>query len=109
MSKHIGMPGERRQFNVTVQKAEIRDTEYGPACDHTMITPEGDILFWSASNHSTFLVAGQTYSVKATIKTHDLGEDGQPRTLLLRVMEYYEPPRRPLVAVGLSRGFRKHR
>ena len=103
MSKHIGMPGERRTFNVTVVRAIVRETEFGPMCDHTFQTPEGDILYWEASTKATFLQEGCSYGIKATIKGHDKNEDGEHRTILTRVVEYYEPPRVPRVAVGLRR------
>ena len=103
MSKHIGFPAERRIFTLTVTKVDIRNTEFGPVFDHTFITPDGDSLFWAASNGATRLVEGQTYTVKATIKTHDTDESGVKRTILLRVVEHYEPARIPRVSVGLRR------
>jgi len=107
MSKHIGMLGERREFKITVLKATLKDTEYGPACDHTMITPEGDILFWEASNHGTFLTEGQQYCVKATISMHDRDDNRQLRTVLKRVSSYLEPERTPKVAIGYAQSHSK--
>ena len=103
MSKHIGFPAERRVFTVEVQKLVKKDTDFGPIGEHTMITPEGDVLFWVASTHAPWLPAGQTYTVKATIKTHDTDESGVKRTIVLRVSEHYEPARIPRVSVGLRR------
>lgn len=103
MSKHLGMPGERRTFNVKVQSAEVRETAFGPMCDHTFVTEDGDILYWEASTKATFLQEGQEYGIKATIKGHDRNEEGEPRTVLTRVVEFYEQPRMPRVAVGLRR------
>ena len=102
MSKHIGLPGQRLVFTVTVLDVVSRDTPFGPLGDHTMRTPEGDILIWAASQRARWLEKGKTYSVKATIKTYD-EEDGVKRTILLRVDEYVEPDRMPRVAVGLRR------
>lgn len=104
MSKHIGFPAERLILPVTVHKVVVQETEFGPIAHHTLITPEGDVLLWAASTHATWLVEGQTYVVKATIKTHDTDEAGVKRTIVLRVVEHYEPPRVPRVSVGLSRG-----
>jgi len=103
MSKHIGFPAERRVFTLTVKKVTTRETEFGPIYDHDFITTDGDILFWAASNGAIRLVEGQTYTVKATIKTHDTDDSGAKRTILLRVVEHYEPARIPRVSVGLRR------
>ena len=108
ISNHIGFPAERRIFVLTVQKVVIRNTEFGPIADHTFVTPEWDVLFWAASNASTRLVEGQTYVVKATIKTHDVDDSGVKRTILLRVVEHFEPARIPRMAVGLIKGSRRH-
>jgi hypothetical protein len=102
MSKHFGMPGERLVFNLTVQKVVIRETDFGPIADHTLSNEDGDIFFWQASTHTVWLTEGQQYTVKATVKTHD-SENDIKRTILLRVVQVYEPPRVPRVAVGLSR------
>ena len=99
MSKHIGFPAERSIFTVTVQKVKSRDTEFGPLGDHTLLTPEGDVLFWTASTHAKWLQEGQTYQVKATIRNHDTDESGVKRTIVLRVAEHIEPARIPRVSV----------
>ena len=103
MSNHVGFPAERRVFTVTVMKVTIRETEFGPIADHTFVTPEGDVMFWAATNSSVRLVEGQTYTVKATIKTHDVDDSGVKRTIVLRVVEHFEPARIPRVSVGLRR------
>lgn len=102
MNKHIGYPSERLIFQVQVQKVVIRDTEFGPVTDHTLVTKDGDILFWQASTGAVCLTEGGTYTVKATIKTHDaIGE--VRRTIVLRVEEFREPPRTPRVCIGMPR------
>jgi hypothetical protein len=104
MSKHIGFPSDRLIFKVKVLKVVIRQTDFGQLADHTMATPDGDILFWSASTNAPWLKEGELYTVKGTVKTHDADEDGTPRTILLRVAEHREPERIPRVSVGLARG-----
>lgn len=102
MSKHIGYPGERMVLTVTVQSAVERETQYGPVCDHTLVTPEGNVLWWTTDSRSAWLTEGQTYTVKATIKMHNV-EGGVHRTVVLRVVEFHETPRTPRVAIGLRR------
>lgn len=104
MSKHIGFPSDRLIFKIKVTKIDIRPTDFGQIADHTLVTPEGDILFWQASTHTVWLTEGESYTVKGTVKTHDVDEQGNPRTILLRVQEHREPERIPRVSVGLSRG-----
>jgi len=101
-NKHVGYPGERLIFQVQVQQVVVRETEYGPVADHTLITKDGDILFWQASKGLVGLSEGETYTVKATIKTHDSIGDMR-RTIVLRVEEFREPPRMSRVCVGLPR------
>lgn len=106
MSKHIGFPSDRLTFKVKVTKVEIRPTDFGQIADHTMVTKEGDVLFWQASTHTVWLAEGGDYTIKGTVKTHD-EDQGIPRTILLRVQEHHEPERIPRVSMGLSRGVRK--
>jgi hypothetical protein len=103
MNKHVGFPSERLTFKVTIQNVVIRDTEFGTITDHTMVTPDGDVLFWQASAGAVCLNQGDSYTVKATIKTHDIDEDGTRRTIVLRVEQFHEPQRIARVAVGLAR------
>lgn len=109
MSKHVGFPSERLVFKVIVSRTVIKDTQYGKLCEHTMVTDDGNVLYWAATEGSGWLQEGQSYSVKATIKMHDRDEAGTLRTIVLRVVEYREPPRIPLMAVGLSRGGARRR
>jgi hypothetical protein len=102
MSNHVGFPGERETYHLTVNKVVIRETDFGPIADHTLISPEGNVFFWQASTHAVWLTEGQAYTVKATIKTHDILE-GVRITILLRVVQYLEPVRIPRIAVGLAR------
>jgi hypothetical protein len=102
MNKHVGFPSERLTFKVTIQNVVIRDTEFGTITDHTMVTPDGDVLFWQASTGAVCLNQGDSYTVKATIKTFDVF-DGVRRTIVLRVEEYREPQRIPRASIGLSR------
>ena len=104
MNQHVGMPSERLVFNVTVEKIVKRETEFGPIGDHTMRTKDGDLLFWSASEHARWLEVGVQYAIKATIKDHLLNENRERQTIVLRVEETVEPVRVARVAVGLSRG-----
>ena len=104
MNKHIGVPGERLTLKVTVERIGITSTNFGPVADHYMTTLDGDLLFWAASSRSKWLSQGETYNVRATVKTQDRDENGTPRTHLMRVEEHYEAPRVPRLAVGLSRG-----
>jgi hypothetical protein len=69
-----------------------------------MVTNEGDVLYWAGTEGAGWLQEGQAYTIKATIKMHDRDEAGTLRTIVMRVMEYREPPRLPRVSVGLSRG-----
>jgi len=103
MSNHVGFPGERETYHLTVNKVVIRETDFGPIADHTLISPEGNVFFWQASTHAVWLTEGQAYTVKATIKTHDVDENGVKRTILLRVVQHSEPVRIPRIAVGLAR------
>lgn len=103
MSKHVGFPSERLVFHITVDKVVSKDTEFGPIGYHTMHTQDGDVLFWTASTHAQWLEVGKSYTVKATVKNHDVDEDGTKRTIVFRVMEYVEPVRVARVAVGLRR------
>lgn len=101
MNKHVGFPSERLTFKVTIQNVVIRDTEFGTITDHTMVTPDGDVLFWQASTGAVCLSQGESYTVKATIKTHDILE-GVMRTILLRVVQHVDPPRVPRISIGHS-------
>lgn len=106
MSKHVGLPGERAIHQLTVKSVVVKETDFGPIAEHTFISPEGDVFFWRASGNGVWLAEGQTYSVKATVKTHDTDESGVKRTILTRVSQVFEAPvapRIPKVAVGLSR------
>lgn len=103
MSNHVGFPGDRTTYNLTVSKVVIRETDFGPIADHTLISPEGNVFLWQASTHAVWLTEGQAYTVKATIKTHETDGNGVKRTILLRVVQHFEPPRIPRMAVGLAR------
>jgi len=102
-SVHIGLPCERSIYTVTVLEVVSKDTDFGPIGIHTLSTPEGNILVWTASGHAKWLEVGKTYTVKATVKTHDTSEQGVKRTIVTYVCEYQEPTRTPRVAVGLTR------
>ena len=103
MSKHVGFPSGRLIFVVTIQKVKTKEDDFGQRAEHTMLTSEGDILFWDASKSGTWLQEGMTYRVKATIKTHIKDENGVPVTIVQRVEQNKEPERIPRIATGFRR------
>jgi hypothetical protein len=103
MSNHVGFPGERTTYQLTVKSVVVKETNFGPIADHILVSPEGNVFFWQASNNGVWLNEGQSYTVKATVKTHDADDSGVKRTILTRVSQVFEPPRVPRVAMGLSR------
>jgi len=107
MSKHVGLPGERMAFQLTVREVVVKETDFGPTAEHTFVSPEGDVFYWKASDNGAWLAEGQTYKVKATVKTHIVGDDGEKITILTRVSQVFEAPRVPRVAVGLSSRHRR--
>ena len=103
MDKHVGTPGERLVLHLTVKTVTERETDYGVVRDHQMATPEGDLVFWTASSDAGWLAEGSTYTVKATIKGHNTDDQGRKTTVVTRVMPHHEPERIPRVSIGLRR------
>lgn len=105
-SKHIGFPTDRLELVVEVLKIDLRYDEFGTLGDHTLLTEEGNLLFWTASKQSTWLEVGKTYRVRATVAMHDRDEDNCMRTIVMRVSERktpVTPPRIPRVSIGLRK------
>jgi hypothetical protein len=102
-SKHVGFPGERLVFTVTVQKVVIREHAFGQNAEHTMTTADGNLLWWNASGHGDWLEEGGTYTVKATVINHGKTPEGVEQTVVSHVSEFESPKRVPRVAIGLKR------
>jgi len=80
-SQHFGTVGKREVFTLTVERVFSRDTEYGVSHIHTMRDMSGNVAVWFATRE--LLNVGQSYTMKATVKSH--GErDGIAQTILTR-------------------------
>ena len=104
MSRHVGFPGDRDTFEVTVTDAKLRPTEFGDVIDFQFTTKNGDVLIWTANSITDNFQKGQSYIIKATVKNHIKDDDGVYQTVVLRVMEFVKPQRRPRVSIGMKRG-----
>jgi hypothetical protein len=83
-SVHIGTVGKREVFEVTVDTVIASEGNYGTTGIHLMHDADGNKLVWFASG--SWLTAGSTVKVKATVKDH--GErKGVKQTVLSRVVK----------------------
>lgn len=83
-SVHIGTVGKRSQFILKLNRiSTVGGGMYGPTYLHMFEDADGNRAKWFASSDSGMLEGG-TYTVKATVKKHDVYE-GKCETLLSRV------------------------
>jgi hypothetical protein len=85
-SKHLGTVGERLLLNVQCAKVITvgEQSLYGPSYLHKLITAEGDAVIWFSSQALNNLTPGKTYSVKASVKKHDI-RDNVKQTVVTRL------------------------
>ncbi len=79
-------------LRATLQDVRAIESYYGVTLLHRFVSEEGYALTWFASGSSTFEV-GRTYSLTATVKSHE-ERRGRCETLLTRVVETPEPKAR---------------
>ena len=83
-SVHIGTVGKREVFEVTVDRVIVSEGNYGTTGIHLMHDTAGNKLVWFASG--SWLTAGETVKVKATVKAHD-ERKGVKQTILSRAVK----------------------
>ena len=85
MSEHIGNVGERSEFFVVVESVKVQDGKFGATAIHTMSDSANNKLVWFAKgSRENWLKAGSVYTVKATVKRHNVFQ-GMNQTELQRV------------------------
>lgn len=88
-SVHVGVVGKRESFKVECLAVYKSEGQYGTTGIHKLITAEGSVLIWFASEGTDWLSVGSKYEVKATVKSH--GEyKGQKQTTVVRVSVEHE-------------------
>lgn len=81
-SEFVGVPGERRDFVVTLKFKRVFGGEYGPRYMQKFEDADGNVIVWWGTNDAAArTVVGNTYVLKATIKGHDLYEGVKQTTL----------------------------
>lgn len=72
-SNHVGSIGERITIKVTVLSIKDIPGDWGVSHLHRMQDAEGNVLVWFAS--AAPLEVGSTYTIKGTVKAHDVYQD----------------------------------
>lgn len=84
VSQYVGQPGDKIVTKVTVLGVISNESTYGVTGIHTLRDDSGNVLVWFASASAGWLKAGDTVTVKATVKAHTTFR-GVKQTTLLRV------------------------
>jgi len=79
-SKHIGTVGERREFELTVNKVFSFESQFGYTYINICKDADGNVVVYKGSNR---FEEGETVRVKATVKSHE-ERDGVAQTLIAR-------------------------
>jgi hypothetical protein len=91
-SRHVGTIGQRATFTLTlVGKPCVIAGRYDIAWGHPLRDSAGNLMIWYASGTSPWetpegdYAVGETHTVVATVKRHDMTRDGAQRTVLTRL------------------------
>lgn len=82
--KHVGQPGKRETFTLTVKGMRQFPGDYGVKTLVRFEDADRNIYTWWASGDPAWLEEGQTYAVVGTVKKHE-DYKGIPQTVLQRV------------------------
>jgi len=85
VNEHVGVPKQRRDFNVNLRSVHAYNSDYGTTYKHTFLDKEGHTLIWWASREQDFEV-GTDYTIKATVRKHDK-YNNWAQTIINRVKE----------------------
>jgi hypothetical protein len=87
-----GIKGSRLELTVEIKAIKYIPGNYGSTTLYTMITPEGNVVKWFASNDTLGEEIGARYVIRGTVKKHDLWE-GMKSTALTRcsIVDELEP------------------
>ncbi len=90
--KEAGVKGSRHELTVEIKAIKYIPGNYGSTTLYTMITPEGNVVKWFASNDTLGEEIGARYVIRGTVKKHDLWE-GMKSTALTRcsIVDELEP------------------
>ncbi len=80
---HIGTPKKREVFTLTVLGKHGYENSFGGGTLVRFADPEGNLAVWFASSGAYDLKEGETYEVKATVKSHG-DHDGAAQTVINR-------------------------
>lgn len=85
-SKHLGAVGDKLILNVQCLKVITvgQDSQFGPSYLHRLVDSAGNLVIWFSSNSYNNLKPGVQYTVKATVKKHDV-RDGVNQTVVTRL------------------------
>lgn len=78
-----GIKGSRETLTVEIKAIKYLDSDYGVTTLYTMITEEGNVVKWFASNDTLGEEIGARYVIRGTVKKHDVWE-GMNSTVLTR-------------------------
>lgn len=81
--KAKGIKGSRETLTVTIKAIKYLDSDYGSTTLYTMITDEGNVVKWFASNDTLGEDVNARFIIKGTVKKHDTWE-GMKSTALTR-------------------------
>lgn len=82
LNEHFGTVGKREVFTLTVTGQRDMESNYGSLTLYKFRDAEGRVAAWFSSG-GTDLEIGSTYTIKATVKKHDLYND-MKQTMLSR-------------------------
>lgn len=83
-SEHVGSVKERLTLTVTCNAVFQHDGYYGMVGIHKMVSDDGAVFTWFASESAEWLEKGCKYVIKGTVKGHDEYK-GVKQTVLTRV------------------------
>lgn len=85
-SNHVSAPGQKLTLDATCVNVASWASPYGETTLFKLVTPNGDVLVWRASQVSDVntMEIGKSYTVKATVKGHS-DYNGMKQTELSRV------------------------
>jgi hypothetical protein len=81
--KEAGVKGSRETLTVEIRAIKYLDSDYGSTTLYTMITEEGNVVKWFASNDTLGEEIGARYVIRGTVKAHKEWE-GMKSTQLTR-------------------------
>ena len=72
VSEYVGVPGKREDFTITLTFKRAFGSDYGVKYLQKFVDATGNVVvWWGTNNVAAATVIGNTYTFKATVKSHE--------------------------------------